>query len=187
MNPKNLISAEFNRIFLSFGTLAVIILLISSCQLSSRFTSVKSSDNNNEKSSNTNIDFDKNEFTTNPTRQLIINNALNYIGTPYCYGGMGDKQCFDCSGFVNIVYESVGISLPRVSADIFREGYVVDRFNAEPGDLVFFSNNGRINHVGIYLGNDNMIHSSTSKGVIIQSLSLDYYKTRLAGFKKYLK
>jgi len=167
--------------------LAVIILLISSCQSSSRFTSGNSSEDNIEKTKTSNIELSEKEITTNPTRQLIINNALNYVGTPYCYGGMGDKQCFDCSGFVNKVYESVGISLPRVSADIFREGYVVDRFNAEPGDLVFFSSNGRINHVGIYLGNDNMIHSSTSKGVIIQSLSLDYYKTRLTGFKKYLK
>ncbi len=117
---------------------------------------------------------------------MIINTAKQYIGTAYCYGGEGDN-CFDCSGFVQRVFGKVGVDLPRVSRNMFKLGYVVSVSEALPGDLVFFKDVGTINHVGIYLGNGKMIHASSSKGVVIQSLDDNYYQRRYAGIKNVLK
>ena len=130
--------------------------------------------------------------TTSPEQQLtgqreiIIKTATNYLGTPYCYGGEGDK-CFDCSGFVNAVYKKAGIDLPRVSRDIYKVGESVDKSNVQPGDLVFFKKGSTINHVGIYYGDGKMIHASSSKGVVIQSLQDSYFSSRFAGYRSIVK
>ena len=119
-------------------------------------------------------------------RAIIIKIATNYLGTPYCYGGEGE-DCFDCSGFVNAVYRKVGIDLPRVSKDIYKVGVSVNKSNLQPGDLVFFKKGSTINHVGIYYGNDKMIHASSSQGVVIQSLNESYFRNRFAGYRSIVK
>lgn len=114
-------------------------------------------------------------------REEFVKEAKKYLGTPYKYAGM-DPSGFDCSGFVSYVAEkSCGITLPRRSQDIFNAtSYVMDQ-NREIGDLLFFktTNGDNVSHVGIYIGNDEFIHSASDgpkTGVIISSLSEKYYK-----------
>lgn len=114
-----------------------------------------------------------------PLVMALIKEAYSWIGTPYRYGGHS-KQGTDCSGFVMEVYKNVAdISLPHNSAQQQKICQKLDKTKVVVGDLVFF-NTGKsskedISHVGIYLGNNDMIHASTSKGVIISNLSQKYY------------
>jgi len=196
LNPKNSISVKITKLLRISFVVSIVTLTIIGCQSASRYTSTNKTGDNTKKEvptkgkTTTKEESETQEYkfeSSNPTRQYLINEAMHYLGTPYCYGGDGGESCFDCSGFVNKVYESVGMMLARVSSDIYLQGTEVDRLNAEPGDLVFFSKDSKINHVGIYLGQSKMIHASTSKGVIIQSIDDNYYRNRLAGFRRLLK
>lgn len=129
----------------------------------------------------------------NQTIDGILDQAMTYIGTPYRFGGT-TRSGIDCSAFVLSVYnEATGISLPRVSADQAREGESVNRHELEKGDLVFFSTsrNGRISHVGIVHevtpeGDIKFIHSSSSKGVAINSLNEKYWNSKYRFAKRIL-
>lgn len=93
----------------------------------------------------------------------------------------------DCSGFVVAVFSRLGIEgLPRTTRDQFRDSRPVSRVQARPGDLVFFrsSGMGRINHVGIFMGEQTFAHSSTSRGVVYSRLDETYYRRRLVGFRR---
>ena len=116
-------------------------------------------------------------------RYTVMKKAESLIGAPYCYGGYA-SSCFDCSGFVKTVYESVGIEFPRISRDIYSMGESVRLSEIIPGDLVFFSDSGGINHVGIASGKNEMIHASTSRGVVKQSLDDKYFASHFAGAKR---
>ena len=94
------------------------------------------------------------------TREKLIEIAKQYIGTPYVYGG-STPAGFDCSGFVKYVYEKIGISLPRTSYSQANVGTKVGLDELEIGDIVCFGYSS-INHVGIYVGDGNYIHSPRS-------------------------
>ena len=115
--------------------------------------------------------------------------GAKYLGTPYRYGGSGPGG-FDCSGFVGYVYKQHGYNLPRVAADIYGVGVAVDKANLRQGDLVFFKGRGTsyINHVGIYVSNNQFIHSSSprSGGVIYSYLNSSYYSQTYVGAKRVL-
>lgn len=116
----------------------------------------------------------------------IVDYAKKFIGTPYKWGGT-TPQGFDCSGFLQYVFKEFNVQLPRRCADQFYQGESVDRNSLVPGDLVFFNtNNQGPSHVGMYIGNNEFIHASSSKGVIISNLDMSYYKTRYIGAKRYL-
>ncbi len=103
--------------------------------------------------------------------------ARTWIGTKYKYGGE-TKRGTDCSGMVMSVFRDVAkIKLPRSSAEQQKFCKPVKKDNIAPGDLVFFSSSkkGRVTHVGLYIGNGDFIHASSSKGVMISNLSQDYY------------
>lgn len=106
--------------------------------------------------------------------QKVVDVAKRYIGTPYVYGGMSPSG-FDCSGFVKYVYSQMGISLNRVAADQANNGYAVSKDAMVPGDIICFANaggTGYIGHVGIYVGNNQFIHSPrTGYTVTIESLA----------------
>ena len=107
----------------------------------------------------------------------ITSDANSFIGYPYSYGSTG-PNAFDCSGFTSYIFKQQGISLPRTSYEQGNYGTYVEKESLLPGDLVFFSNRSdrRINHVGIYIGDNEFIHASTSvRGVVKDSLTETYY------------
>ncbi len=107
----------------------------------------------------------------------LLNEAEKWLGTKYKYGG-DTKNGVDCSGLTMRVFEdALGIKLPRNSGKQQEYCSKIKKDELSEGDLVFFSTNNRntVGHVGLYIGKGQMIHSSTSKGVIISSLNEDYY------------
>ena len=113
--------------------------------------------------------------------QAIVDTAMQYLGVPYVWGGTSPRG-FDCSGLVQYVCRANGISVNRVAADQRNNGYYVSRDNLMPGDLVFFANSGGIHHVGIYVGNGNMIHAPQTGDVVkISSIETSYRINQYAG------
>ncbi len=112
----------------------------------------------------------------------VISYAKQYIGTPYVYGGSSPNG-FDCSGYTSYVYKHFGISLPHSSSAQYNSLAKVSKNDLTPGDLVFFTNGGSgIGHVGIYVGNNQFIHSpSAGKSVCIESMGSGYYARNYVG------
>ena len=109
--------------------------------------------------------------------QKAATDAYNYVGCRYVYGTAGPRT-FDCSGLTSFLYKKYGVYLPRSSYEQGTAGVYVDKSVLTTGDIVCFSNRNdrRINHVGIYIGNGEFIHASTSgRGVVKDSLYEDYY------------
>ena len=110
----------------------------------------------------------------------LISEAIKWLGVPYRYAG-NDMNGVDCSGLTSQVYlKSLKVKMPRNSREQQRWCLVVEKNELIPGDLVFFatgSDKNRVSHVGIYIGNGDIIHAS-SRGVIISSLNEKYYLTR---------
>lgn len=156
------------------------LFLIFGCTSSPRFTSVikTNKSHNIPTKQNQKIEFQNNYSSSN---NPIIKEAEKKLGIPYCYGG-DSLNCFDCSGFVGYVYLSFGIVIPRTSQEQYDVSVKIPKGNEKPTDLVFFGSNKKVNHVGIYVGNNNFIHASTSKGVTYQSLDDEYFKKRFIGF-----
>lgn len=113
----------------------------------------------------------------NEVAEKVASDAHNYIGSRYVYGTSGPNT-FDCSGFTSYLYKQYGVSLPRTSTSQGTVGRYVDKNSLVEGDIVCFSNRSdrKINHVGIYVGDGNFIHASTSvRGVVMDSLYSNYY------------
>ena len=113
----------------------------------------------------------------------IAIHALGLVGTPYRYGGNTPDSGFDCSGLVGYVFQTaLGINLPRVSRDMARKTdaeLIKSREDLKQGDLVFFGHRGRVNHVGIYVGEGRFLHSpSTGKDVRVDSLVTGYWSAK---------
>ena len=114
----------------------------------------------------------------------LIQNAYQYIGTPYSYGGTSPGG-FDCSGFVRYVFASYGIYLPRTADAQYEVGRHVS--SLQPGDLVFFATDGYgVSHSGIYIGNDQFISSTSSSGVRVDSLASGYWGNCYIGASRIL-
>lgn len=106
----------------------------------------------------------------------IISTAKKFIGTPYVYGGESPKG-FDCSGYLQYVFKKNNIDLPRTADKQYELGRKVPVKKLQPGDLVFFATDAKeISHCGIYLGQDQFIHSSSSRGVRIDKLDNVYWQ-----------
>ena len=179
--------------------------LFVSCQPSVRFAGNKQNDNDNFVEKSAKKDIKNTSFaektTQNNTQRTthydrpaqiiyppnysnkysnrIVTVAKRWIGVPYLYGG-NTRKGVDCSGFVKNVYAEIGVNLPRTSAQQFL--FAVPTVNPVVGDLVFFRRNGRIYHVGIYLGNKNIIHSAINKGVKVESIVGNSLEKTFAGY-----
>ena len=119
--------------------------------------------------------------------QAIADFALQFVGYPYVYGGSSPSG-FDCSGFTSYVYKQFGHSINRTASAQLDNGYAVSMSELQPGDLVMFkkgSTSKRATHVGLYIGNNQFVHASTSSvGVIISSMSEAYYTTGFVGGRR---
>ncbi|HVN97969.1 MAG TPA: NlpC/P60 family protein [Syntrophorhabdaceae bacterium] len=119
-------------------------------------------------------------------KYMLVKVAKSFMGAPYKYGGNTVKG-LDCSAFVKKIYEIFDIQLPRSARDQFKIGSKVARDALAVGDLVFFKTKRYAKyptHVGIYIGEDNFIHSSSGHGRIgvkIDSLSTEYYAKAYIG------
>ena len=123
------------------------------------------------------------ESTTRAQRvNTVIANAKDLLGTPYVWGGDSKADGgFDCSGLVQYVFKPLGYTLNRVSADQSKQGQNVPKENLQPGDLIFYSlaADGRVSHVGIYIGGGRMIHSPKPGDVTkTTDISTDFWQSR---------
>lgn len=121
----------------------------------------------------------------------VISTAKSFLGTPYVWGGESPQEGgFDCSGFTQYVFKQAGYSLNRISSDQAKNGIYVSRANIQPGDLLFYSfkANGVIDHVGIYIGNGQMIHSpKPGDSVKITSVGTDYWRSRYVTARRIIR
>ena len=129
-------------------------------------------------------------LTNSSSSSDIVDLAMQYLGTRYVYGGSSPSG-FDCSGFTMYVYGQAGYSLPHSATSQWQSGLGTKVWSIsalQPGDLVFFNDPSRnagkaCSHAGIYVGNGQFIHSSSSRsgGVIISDLTSGYYNTYFVG------
>ncbi|MBK5416465.1 C40 family peptidase [Pseudomonas sp. TH31] len=122
----------------------------------------------------------------------ILERGMSLIGTRYRFGGTSEAG-FDCSGFIGYLFrEEAGMNLPRSTREMINvDAPLVARNKLKPGDLLFFATNGRrgrVSHAGIYLGDDQFIHSSSRKsgGVRVDSLGDSYWSKTFIEAKRAL-
>lgn len=123
--------------------------------------------------------------TKNVTPDQVIDFAQQQLGIPYLYGGIDPKKGFDCSGFINYVFDHFGINVPRITYLFTNSGREINIENSKPGDLVLFTgsnvNSGIVGHMGIITQSENgvikFIHASSSRGIMISGMD-SYFTPR---------
>jgi cell wall-associated NlpC family hydrolase len=119
----------------------------------------------------------------------LVKEAEKFLGLPYLWAGTAGFG-FDCSGFTYTIHKAAGITIPRDSGPQSKEGLSVAREDLQPGDLLFFAyeqGKGRVHHVGMYIGDNKMIHSpNTASTVRIDSLDTPAYAVEYAGARRYI-
>ncbi|WLD92817.1 C40 family peptidase [Alkalihalobacillus sp. AL-G] len=132
--------------------------------------------------------YESKEDIRKPTAADMLETAKKFLGLPYLWAGMSGFG-FDCSGFTHTVFKTNGITIPRDSSVQAKHGTPVARENLQPGDLIFFAYNngeGRVHHVGMYIGDGKMIHSpNTSSTVRIDDYDAPGYGEEYAGARRY--
>lgn len=109
-------------------------------------------------------------------RRTVVTSALQFVGNPYVYGGNDPHTGADCSGFTRYILSHYGgVYLNRTAASQSSQGRAVSADEARPGDLVFYSSGGHVNHVAIYIGDGRVVHASNERTGITTSDM--YYRT----------
>ena len=117
----------------------------------------------------------------------IADVAMGMVGTRYRYGGTDPLEGFDCSGLVYYAYEQAGYRVPRTSQELFRAARKISIGDADPGDLMFFQDQTKLSHVGIYLGDGLFVHApATGQNVAVGSLESPYYREHLVAVGRLL-
>lgn len=116
----------------------------------------------------------------------VVRQAQKEIGVPYHFGGNSPDIGFDCSGLVHYCFAKLGLKVPRNTEALFHSGRVVPKGHLQLGDLVFFDILGSgPSHVGIYIGQDRMIHApSTGSRVRIENIAIPYWLRRFVGARR---
>lgn len=109
------------------------------------------------------------------SRVSLVQYALQFVGNPYVWGGTSLTHGIDCSGFTMQVYARYGVSLPHHAASQPGYGRRISASKAKPGDLFFYGNGSSIGHVGIYIGNGQIVHASNPRTGI--KISSAFYRT----------
>ncbi|NWL88997.1 MULTISPECIES: C40 family peptidase [unclassified Paenibacillus] len=133
-----------------------------------------------------------NIFSVGGNRDELVAYAKKFMGVPYEFGAKPyeESKKFDCSSFTQHVFKQFGESLPRLARDQAQLGSSVTRDELQKGDLIFFSVPGRfendkiVGHVGIYIGNGQMIHTWGDPGVQISSVDSGYWKEHLLSMRR---
>jgi cell wall-associated NlpC family hydrolase len=110
-------------------------------------------------------------------RDQVMYKVIEYLNTPYLWGGTS-KHGIDCSGFIQaVMYQALGVSLPRTSYEQSNVGVDVAREDLKFGDLLFFDTRGRgrVSHVAMYVGDGYFVHSGSKTGVAVASLDSEFY------------
>ncbi|TDL31042.1 hypothetical protein E2R51_14680 [Jeotgalibacillus sp. S-D1] len=125
----------------------------------------------------------KKAATSTNYKSKAISVAKSNLGVKYLWGGTTTKG-FDCSGLVKYSFGKAGKTLPRTAGEMYTKGTRVTSLKA--GDLMFYATSGgkKVTHVAIYIGNGQMIHSASNKGVSIASINNSYWKQRYIGAKR---
>jgi len=119
-------------------------------------------------------------------KSRLMDQYSDWKGVRYRMGGTS-KRGIDCSAFVQTTFrEQFGLDLPRSTYEQEDTGKSIQRGKLRPGDLVLFRSGSTGRHVGIYLGNDNFVHASTSSGVMISNLNEAYWKNRYRDARRVL-
>ncbi|HLS67069.1 MAG TPA: NlpC/P60 family protein [Pseudogracilibacillus sp.] len=120
--------------------------------------------------------------TADSTSQSVIHTATSLIGTPYSWGGTSPNG-FDCSGFIQFVYDQHDITIPRTVNEIWN--FATEVGEPSIGDLVFFETyQAGPSHLGLYIGNNEFIHAGSSNGVQTSHLNESYWQSRYLGAKR---
>lgn len=157
--------------------------LMTSCSSSKQAASVVTRRQNNGSKKEPSLKPPRLEADAPDSWRSLYSEGCKWLGTPYKYGG-NDRNGVDCSGLMVAIYrDALNIKLPRTSRQQSEWCRRVDIKNLQPGDLLFFDTsrdrNGKVSHVGLYLGSGEMLHSSTSRGVIVSTIVDNYYSERL--------
>jgi len=134
------------------------------------------------------VDLTKNIELKADAIKTLKSKAYGFLGIRYRFGGT-TRRGIDCSSFVQQVFQEMDVDLPRTAREQFKIGYEVPPSDLQKGDLIFFRTYASFpSHVGIYLGNNRMIHaSSANHRVVISSLNTPYYRARFIGAKRIAK
>ncbi|MEZ9232733.1 NlpC/P60 family protein [Vibrio amylolyticus] len=118
------------------------------------------------------------------TKSSFLSVYNRWEGVPYRLGG-NTFQGIDCSAFVQIAYrDALSVDLPRTTQHQSKVGASVNYNDAEVGDLIFFKTSRTTRHVGVYMGNRQFLHASTSKGVIISRVDNPYWASKFWHFRR---
>jgi len=113
--------------------------------------------------------------------------ALSMVGVQYRYGGAHPSEGFDCSGLVYYTYTSNGHAVPRTSREQFTAARGIPLAQAAEGDLVFFRDQEKLSHVGIYLGDGRFVHAPSSGDTVrVASIDAPYYQRHLVAVGRLL-
>jgi cell wall-associated NlpC family hydrolase len=121
-------------------------------------------------------------------RGPITELALSMVGVQYRYGGADPREGFDCSGLVYYAFTSNGHDVPRTSRELFDAAQKIPLAEAAEGDLVFFRDQEKLSHVGIYLGDGRFVHAPSSGGSVnVARIDAPYYQRHLVAVGRLLR